>query len=189
MNYHPEESRYSRRGRVLYSSFDTDIGQFLVASTWRGVVHLLLPTEPRDHFFSWLYKLFGAENVLAQPPGSSGSGPSAHNDLAADEIRKYLTLELKAFSVPLDLRGSEFQLAVWERVRQIPHGSTASYSEIARAIGRPKAVRAVGAANRANPIPIIIPCHRVIGSNGSLVGYGGGLELKRYLLDLERAVH
>ena len=82
----------------------------------------------------------------------------------------------------LDLRGSPFQKAVWANVERVPYGRTASYSEIARLAGRPKAFRAVGAANGANPIPLVIPCHRIVGANGSLTGYGGGLANKRWLL-------
>ena len=85
----------------------------------------------------------------------------------------------------MDLRGTEFQLRVWRELERIPYGETRSYRQVASAIGPPDAVRAVGAANGANPIPIVVPCHRVIGASGKLVGYGGGLELKRRLLELE----
>ncbi len=105
----------------------------------------------------------------------------AHRQLDA-----YLAGELKEFSLPLAPRGTGFQREVWEALRRIPYGETASYKEIAEAVGRPRAFRAVGMANNRNPIPVIIPCHRVIGSDGGLVGYGGGLDLKRRLLDLEK---
>jgi methylated-DNA-[protein]-cysteine S-methyltransferase len=91
------------------------------------------------------------------------------------------------FALPLDPQGTEFQKRVWRQLETIPYGEIRSYSQIAAAIDAPKAVRAVGAANGSNPIPIVIPCHRVIGANGKLVGYGGGLPLKRRLLDLESA--
>jgi methylated-DNA-[protein]-cysteine S-methyltransferase len=107
---------------------------------------------------------------------------------AARQLRAYFQGELRQFQLPLDLRGTEFQLRVWRHLLTIPYGETRSYSEIARAIGAPHAVRAVGAANGANPIPIMVPCHRVIGGSGKLVGYGGGLALKKRLLDLEREV-
>lgn len=101
---------------------------------------------------------------------------------------RYFAGEPEAFeAIPLEPKGTEFQRAVWRRTRAIPAGETESYAEIARAIGRPKAVRAVGQANARNPIPIIVPCHRVIGSSGRLTGYRGGLTLKQGLLDLERA--
>lgn len=104
----------------------------------------------------------------------------------AEQLRSYFAGELREFSLPLDPQGTEFQLRVWRQLETIPYGSTRSYSEIARAVGSPKAVRAVGAANGANPISIVVPCHRVIGSSGKLVGYGGGLPVKQRLLALER---
>jgi len=101
------------------------------------------------------------------------------------QLTAYFEGRLKRFDLPLAPVGTAFQLSVWEALKAIPYGEVASYGEIARAIGNPKAVRAVGGANARNPIPIIIPCHRVIGSDGSLTGFGGGLETKRRLLDLE----
>jgi methylated-DNA-[protein]-cysteine S-methyltransferase len=105
---------------------------------------------------------------------------------AVRQLRSYFAGELREFQLPLDMRGTDFQLRVWRQLLTIPYGETRSYSEIARAIQAPHAVRAVGAANGANPISIVVPCHRVIGSSGKLVGYGGGLPLKKRLLDLER---
>jgi len=104
---------------------------------------------------------------------------------AVDQLQAYFAGELHDFDLPLDLQGTEFQQRVWRELCKIPYGETRSYSFLAVALGAPKAVRAVGAANGRNPIPIVIPCHRVIGASGSLVGYGGGLPLKRLLLDLE----
>ena len=101
------------------------------------------------------------------------------------QLQAYFAGELKSFDVPLEIAGTDFQKRVWSALRTIPYGQTRSYSEIAAQIGAPQAVRAVGAANGRNPIPIIVPCHRVIGASGSLVGFGGGLEWKRLLLDLE----
>lgn len=105
---------------------------------------------------------------------------------AATQLIEYFMGKRKAFSLPLDPKGTAFQLAVWHALQQIPYGETRSYRDIAHMIENPKAVRAVGMANHRNPISFIIPCHRVIGSDGSLTGYGGGLELKQFLLDLER---
>jgi O-6-methylguanine DNA methyltransferase len=102
------------------------------------------------------------------------------------QLRSYFDGELTEFSLRLAQVGTPFQLAVWKALQAVPYGETASYADIAHAIGRPTAVRAVGAANGANRIPIVIPCHRVIGSNGTLVGYGGGLAIKTALLALER---
>jgi methylated-DNA-[protein]-cysteine S-methyltransferase len=104
---------------------------------------------------------------------------------AIRQLRAYFAGELTDFDLPLALEGTEFQLRVWESLRGIPYGETISYGQLATRLGNPKASRAVGLANGSNPIAIIVPCHRVIGSNGSLVGYGGGLENKKALLALE----
>jgi len=102
------------------------------------------------------------------------------------ELNEYFEGERREFSIPLDLRGTPFQLACWDALLAIPYGETRSYADIARAIGHPNAFRAVGMANNRNPIAIVVPCHRVIASGGSLCGYGGGLDIKRKLLDLEQ---
>jgi methylated-DNA-[protein]-cysteine S-methyltransferase len=104
---------------------------------------------------------------------------------AIRQLRSYCAGTLRAFDVPLDMQGTHFQLRVWRELLRIPFGQTRSYAQIAASIGAPSAVRAVGAANGANPIAIIVPCHRVIGSSGKLTGYGGGLPLKQRLLELE----
>jgi methylated-DNA-[protein]-cysteine S-methyltransferase len=106
---------------------------------------------------------------------------------AADELLAYFAGILRVFSVPLDMQGTDFQLSVWNQLLKIPYGETRSYAHVAEAVGRPKAVRAVGAANGSNPVAIVVPCHRVIGSSGKLTGYGGGLPLKKRLLELEGA--
>jgi methylated-DNA-[protein]-cysteine S-methyltransferase len=106
---------------------------------------------------------------------------------AAAQIEEYLNGKRKKFSLPLAMHGTQFQMDVWRALQTIPYGETRSYKEIAELVNRPKAVRAVGMANHRNPISIIVPCHRVIGHNGNLTGYGGGLPLKRYLLELEQA--
>ena len=103
----------------------------------------------------------------------------------ATEIKEYLNGKRKEFDIPLKISGTDFQLSVWNALRTIPYGETRSYRDIAEQIGNAKACRAVGMANHWNPIAIIIPCHRVIGADGSLTGFGGGLSLKRQLLDLE----
>jgi methylated-DNA-[protein]-cysteine S-methyltransferase len=104
---------------------------------------------------------------------------------AASQLRAYFEGRLRVFDVPLDASGTDFQRRVWAELQKIPFGETRSYLDIARALGSPNYVRAVGAANRANPLPIVIPCHRVIGASGDLIGYGGGLELKKRLLEIE----
>ncbi|MXZ32141.1 MAG: methylated-DNA--[protein]-cysteine S-methyltransferase [Gammaproteobacteria bacterium] len=104
---------------------------------------------------------------------------------AIEQLRAYFAGELERFDLPLAPAGTEFQRKVWAALQDIPYGETRSYGELARQVGNGKASRAVGAANGRNPIPVIIPCHRVVGSDGSLTGFGGGLETKRRLLDLE----
>lgn len=105
---------------------------------------------------------------------------------AGKQLKEYFDGKRKNFELPLAPRGTEFQQKVWKALQEIPYGETRSYGEIAKRIGNSKAARAVGMANNRNPISILIPCHRVIGANGKLVGYGGGLHIKEYLLKLEK---
>lgn len=114
-------------------------------------------------------------------------GPRDDTALPAlrEQLEAYWRRELKEFDVPLAMAGSPFQQAVWAGLRTIPYGETWSYGELALALGKPGASRAVGLANGKNPVGIVVPCHRVVGSTGSLTGYGGGLERKQWLLDLE----
>lgn len=119
-----------------------------------------------------------------------GGTPASADPLlldAADQLRAYFAGELREFELALAARGTAFQRQVWAAVYAVPYGSTATYSEIAATVGRPDACRAVGAANGRNPLPVIVPCHRIIGAAGGLTGYGGGLARKRSLLDLEAA--
>lgn len=104
------------------------------------------------------------------------------------QLEEYFAGSRREFDIPLDLRGTEFQRAAWQALAGIPYGTTATYSEQATRIGRPRAVRAVGAANGRNPVSIVLPCHRVVGRDGSLTGFAGGLESKRILLHLEGAI-
>jgi len=123
-------------------------------------------------------------NATAEVPGHEReSNPLLCRAVA--QLDAYFAGDLYEFELPLDVQGTEFQKRVWRQLRQIPYGETRSYGFVAGAIGAPKAVRAVGAANGRNPIPVVVPCHRVVGADGSLTGYGGGLPLKRFLLDLE----
>lgn len=122
-----------------------------------------------------------------RPTKSTDDGARQHSIMTAVEaqVGEYFAGKRKAFDVPLHLEGPDFHLLVWKALLEIPYGETISYGTLARRIGEPEAARAVGAANGANPIVIIVPCHRVIGADGKLVGYGGGLKRKRVLLDLE----
>jgi O-6-methylguanine DNA methyltransferase len=110
---------------------------------------------------------------------------NAHIHRLRRELDAYFRGTLRRFAVPLDLRGTPFQIAVWKRLSRVPHGATLTYAELAGRIGRSTAVRAVGHANGRNPVSIVIPCHRVVGSDGTLHGYGGGLWRKKWLLDFE----
>ena len=116
-------------------------------------------------------------------------GRTELTDLAFGQITEYLEGRRREFDFPYRLRGTEFQQKVWRALRAIPYGETRTYGEIAAAVGNPKAARAVGMANHQNPILIAVPCHRVIGADGSLVGYGSGLDMKEALLRLEKRVH
>lgn len=130
----------------------------------------------------------GALVALAFGRLRHSSPPSPFLAGVATQLREYFAGARRSFDVPLAPSGTEFQLACWRALSEIPYGETRSYGEQARRIGRPDRARAVGAANGANPIAIILPCHRVVGADGSLVGFGGGLDAKRRLLDLEAGV-
>lgn len=133
---------------------------------------------------------------ISFPAGSRAKPPPVHwqrDDRLFGEtfaqLRAYFAGELRRFDLPLRFAGTAFQNAVWSALRHIPYGETLSYGELARRVGRPTASRAVGAANAANPLPIVVPCHRVIGADGSLTGFGGGVETKRTLLLHEHRFH
>jgi methylated-DNA-[protein]-cysteine S-methyltransferase len=123
-------------------------------------------------------------DAQAAPPSTSRGDAKAK---LRRQLLEYFEGRRKTFDVPLAPKGTPFQLAVWKALLDVPYGQTISYADLASRIGKPAAVRAVGAANGANPIPVIIPCHRIIGSNGTLTGYGGGIERKQWLLALEGA--
>ena len=131
-------------------------------------------------------KAVTALNFVERPHASPGPNPVLQEALR--QIEAYFAGKLRTFDVPLALQGTEFQQAVWRQLLTVAYGHTASYGEIARGIAKPRAVRAVGGANHCNPISLIVPCHRIIGSDGSLTGYGGGLWRKEWLLRLEEAI-
>lgn len=164
---------------VRYAALATPIGPLQLFGTAEGLLTLALPGESRA----------GAEARLRRRLGRAAV--TIVEDLAAHEaalaqLADYFAGARRPFALPLAPRGTPFQRLVWDAVAAIPHGETRSYGAIARAIGRPAASRAVGAANGANPLPLLIPCHRVVGARGLPVGYGGGLALKLRLLALER---
>ena len=162
---------------VTWATIKSRIGVIRVAATPRGVCKIALGRETAQDFFGWLER-----HVGRVPRRPERSGLVA---LALDQIAEYLAGRRREFDLPLDVRGTDFQRRAWAAVAAIPYGQTRTYSQVAQAIGRPAAVRAVGAANGANPLPLVVPCHRVLGSDGSLTGYGGGLDVKRKLLDME----
>ena len=157
----------------------------LYASTvsWEGWVFQVLSSA---HGVRWLDLHPISLEALEQKLGARIVPDDQQNEQAVAEIHAYLRGDLREFTIPIDLRGTEFQCDVWNAIAKIPYGQTISYGELANSIGRPKATRAVGQATGANPVPIIIPCHRVISSSGGLTGFGGGLPLKERLLGLER---
>lgn len=151
------------------------VGTLRLAATARGLVKVALP---RGAFAGWLANaLPDSERVTSLPV----------LEQARRELVDYFAGRRHEFDVPLDLRGTPFQVAVWNALARVPYGETRSYRDIARAVRRPRAFRAVGAANGANPVPVIVPCHRVIAATGRLGGYGGGLEAKRRLLAFEQS--
>lgn len=153
---------------MYYCYHDTPIGELLLAGDEERLHFIGFPEGKmrRDPERDWIYK----ETPFAE---------------ARRQLSEYFAGNRKAFDLPLAVAGTEFQRRVLDELMRIPYGETVSYADVARRIGRPKAVRAVGAANGYNPLPIVIPCHRVIGSSGDLTGFGGGLETKRTLLRLE----
>ncbi len=163
---------------IAVREVSTPIGALRVASTPRGIVRLAFPRATGKGFRGWLERhLPGASTVDWLPP----------LDKLAAELEEYFAGRRTAFTGPGELRGTPFQRSVWQHLLEIPYGELRSYGQVARKVGRPRASRAVGAASGANPVPILVPCHRVIASNGRLTGYGGGLNVKRKLLALERA--
>lgn len=168
---------FDPKPEILFTTYyDSPLGRYILISSKKGVVCI----EPAEQEITYVTGC-RRENIQFQED-------TICNQKAAAELDAYFEKKLRRFSVSLDIRGTEFQRRVWEALLNIPYGETRSYGEIARAIGHPTASRAVGLATGANPISIIIPCHRVIGANGKLVGYGGGLNRKQALLDLESSV-
>jgi O-6-methylguanine DNA methyltransferase len=157
---------------------ESPIGRLRVAATERGVVRIAFPSGVGSSFGGWLSRAVPAAEFVES---------SSLLDEACRELGEYFAGKRREFKVAVDLRGTEFQRAVWTELSRIPYGEVCTYADVARRIGREKAFRAVGAANGANPVPLIVPCHRVIASGGKLGGYGGGLDTKQRLLALERA--
>lgn len=153
---------------ISYTTLESPVGPLLLAANENGLrmIHFTNGRRPRQPNREWV------------------NDPKPFKEVAR-QLKEYFAGKREDFDVPLVLEGTEFQMRVWNYLRKIPYGETVSYGQIARIIGSPDAARAVGLANGQNPIPIIIPCHRVIGSNGDLTGFGGGLPIKQKLLALE----
>jgi methylated-DNA-[protein]-cysteine S-methyltransferase len=162
---------------VAYAETDTPVGRLLVAATPRGLVRVSFHGEAHEAVLGELAERL-SPRVLEAP---------SRLDMVRRELEEYFEGGRREFDVPLDwsLTGSTFRRRVLERTAKIPYGATASYRDVASAAGNERAVRAAGTALGANPIPIVVPCHRVLRSGGALGGYGGGLDAKRFLLDLE----
>ncbi len=152
---------------MLVHGFETAFGKIHAAEAEDKITHIFLPGD-----------ILPVEMELQATPLLKET---------EQQIKAYLKGMLKTFSLPIDPHGTVFMKRVWEGLINVPYGEVRSYADIAEAIGAPKACRAVGLANNRNPIPILIPCHRVVGKNGTLTGYRGGLDLKKALLDLEAA--
>ena len=163
------------REPLVFRRLRAPVGELTLIATELGLCAVLWP-QNQD-----------AVKVSQEPMAFSRTDPVLNS--AASQIGEYFAGGRKLFDVPLDLHGTDFQTATWTALAEIPYGTTWTYKQQAEHIGRPKAVRAVGAANGRNPVSIVLPCHRVIGANGSLTGFAGGIEAKRYLLDLERTVN
>jgi methylated-DNA-[protein]-cysteine S-methyltransferase len=156
---------------LLYTTMDSPIGELLLV----GDAHALHRLDMRE----------GRRPVSIDPHWVRGDEPLSP---VCRQLDEYFDGARRSFEIPLAPAGNPFELRVWEALVEIPYGETVSYGEVARRIGEPSAAWAVGLANGRNPIALIVPCHRVIGADGSLTGYGGGLERKRFLLDLEAGV-
>jgi methylated-DNA-[protein]-cysteine S-methyltransferase len=153
---------------VFYTTFESPVGPLLLAGDSKALRRVSFQSSKRS--------------AAPRPDWKLEKSPFAE---VIRQLQAYFRGELKEFDLPLAMEGTEFQLRVWNALRAVPYGETISYAQLAERIGNPKAVRAVGLANGSNPIPIIVPCHRVIGSDGSLTGFGGGLSTKKRLLELE----
>lgn len=168
----------TRRPVIYYSDMDSPLGPVTIATTERGICFLeYASVNSKCSAMKTKLKKFQMNGEFTE-----AEEPLEH---AKKQLAEYFNGDRECFDLSLDLIGTSFQKLVWSSIGKIPYGSTKSYKEVAAGIGAPKAVRAIGGANNKNPVPIIIPCHRVVGSNGAMVGYGGGLDKKEILLKLE----
>ena len=164
---------------ITYAALDTPIGRLLMAKAGGGVCKINLPSKHDSSFFHWLKDHFPEEKIIEDADSLS---------VEINQLQQYFDGKRSEFTFSFDLRTTPFRNKALEKVAKIPFGKTASYKDIAVQINNKKAVRAVGSANAWNPIPIVIPCHRVIAHDGSLGGYGGGLTMKKWLLKHENCL-
>jgi methylated-DNA-[protein]-cysteine S-methyltransferase len=175
-----QEAGMSEALRLFVERIDTPIGKMFLVVDDAGNLRAIDWTEYEARMYRLLRHHYGDDGARLEP--------AHHPSGLTDAIGSYFSGKLEAIDVlPVQTAGTDFQRQVWLALRTIPCGTTISYAELARRISRPRAVRAVGLANGSNPIGVVVPCHRVIGYDGSLTGYGGGLERKRWLLEHERA--
>jgi O-6-methylguanine DNA methyltransferase len=169
----------SGRAIVSRTEIDSPIGPLGLYGTNEGLMAIVFPRHSRVAVEAWLDRVVGEARIVDDNAAHEGT---------IGQLEEYFAGTRREFDLELDLRGTAFQRRVWETVAAVPYGQTRSYAEVAQSVGNGKAVRAVGAANGANPIPLVIPCHRIIGSHGGLHGYGGGLDVKARLLELEGVI-
>jgi len=160
--------------KVYYYPFNTELGRMWIAFTNKGLVKVSFPSESKDSLIKWFNRYF--KDIVEY---------KEKEEIYSQEISRYLDGSIRSFNLPIDLHGTEFQKKVWNQLLEIPYGEVRTYKDIAIGVGSNKGFRAVGGANNRNPIPIVIPCHRVVGNNGDMVGFGGEIHNKVKLLRLE----
>ncbi len=164
MSFNPQTPQF------FYAYMDSPIGRLTIIASAQGLTEIRFPNQH-------------STQSASSPYARNSNKDSPHYiEQALDQLRAYFAGKLTVFDLTLAPRGTDFQQTVWTQLRTVPFGATASYGAIAAAIGKPNAARAVGMANSKNPLPIVVPCHRIIGSNGALTGFAGGLDTKRWLL-------
>jgi O-6-methylguanine DNA methyltransferase len=165
--------------RAYWTSFDSKIGRIYVASTRKGVCNITIPGNTKRDFMQWLSRTFESDEIVES---------QTRNRQIISEINRYLDQKLVKFHSRLDLIGSDFEKSVWKELMKVRYGQTTTYRDLAKKVQRPSAYQAVGRANADNPLPIVIPCHRVLGADRGLRGYAAGVKTKEFLLRLEGAI-
>jgi len=161
---------------VYCTSFDSKIGLIYIASTDKGVCKISVPRQTKKDFFRWLRENFDDSEVVDN---------KSRNKEVMDQLNRYFNGRLAKFTCAVDMRGTPFQPRVWKELLKISYGTTISYKQLAKRLVTSRGFQAIGRANAANPVPIIVPCHRVLGTDGTLIGYASGVKTKEFLLKLE----